>query len=143
MKKVFLLLIAAALGMVSCKKDHDHPQAKIFKGPVSKFQHGSAWTWYEVDGKNKPLRLGATIDAAAMNSLDTSHSGDGGHHHENMLSLLFPSQAKDTVPFLHFGLAIAKYPSLLRTNKRGRPRGGCTVTLILCHLPLLTKLAGR
>jgi len=104
MKKVFLLLIAAALGMVSCKKDHDHPQAKIFKGPVSKFQHGSAWTWYEVDGKNKPLRLGATIDAAAMNSLDTSHSGDGGHHHENMLSLLFPSQAKDTVPFIHFGL---------------------------------------
>lgn len=92
------------MAMVSCKKDHDHPQAKIFKGPVVPFQHGSAWTWYEVDGKNKPLRLGTTIDKAAMNSLDTSDAGGEGHSHENMVSLLFPAQAKDTVPFIHFGL---------------------------------------
>lgn len=104
MKKVFLFLIAASLGFVSCKKDHDHPQAKIFKGPAVKFQHGSAWTWYEVDAKNKPIRLGASIDPAAMNSLDTSHPENPGHHHENMISLQFPSQTKDTLPFLHFGL---------------------------------------
>jgi hypothetical protein len=104
MKKAFLFLMAASLVFVSCKKDHDHPQAKIFKGPVVKFQHGSAWTWYEVDAKNKPLRLGASIDPAAMSSLDTSHPENAGHHHENMVSLLFPSQAKDTLPFLHFGL---------------------------------------
>ena len=30
----------------------------------------------------------------------------------------------------YFGLAIAKYPSLLRTNRRGRPRGGFTFTLM-------------
>ena len=61
MKKVFLLLLSAGCTFVSCKKDHDHPQAKFFKGPVSKFQHGSAWTWYQVDAKNKPLRLGASV----------------------------------------------------------------------------------
>ena len=106
MKKVFLLLIAASLGIVSCKKDHDHPQptSKVFKGPVSKFQHGSAWTWYEVDSRNRPLRLAASIDSVAMNSLDTSHAENPGHHHANMISLLFPSQAADSLPFLHFGL---------------------------------------
>ena len=106
MKKVFLFLAVAAIGAVSCKKDHDHPQPQknIFKGPVVAFQHGSAWTWYEVDNKNKPLRLAAAIDSAAMNSLDRSQPEEPGHHHENMISLLFPSQAKDTVPFLHFGL---------------------------------------
>ena len=106
MKKVFLFLAVAAMGVVSCKKNNDHPQPQknIFKGPVVAFQHGSAWTWYEVDNKNKPLRLAAAIDSAAMNSLDRSHPEDPGHHHENMISLLLPSQAKDTVPFLHFGL---------------------------------------
>ncbi|MBN9383888.1 MAG: hypothetical protein J0H74_24245 [Chitinophagaceae bacterium] len=104
MKKALLFAIVASMAIVSCKKDHDHPQAKIYKGSVIRFQHGSAWTWYEVDAKNKPLRLGASIDKAAMRSLDTSSPEGPGHNHENMISLLFPSQAKDTVPFLHFGL---------------------------------------
>jgi hypothetical protein len=102
MKKTLLLLTVVFIGLTSCKKDHDHPQARIFKGPVSPFQDGHAWTWYEVDGKNKPLRLGATIDAKAMNSLDTG--GMEMPDHEDMLSILFPVQAKDTVPFIHLGL---------------------------------------
>jgi hypothetical protein len=104
MKKALLLLTVGFIALTSCKKDHDHPQARIFKGPVSQFQDGHAWTWYEVDGKNKPLRLGATIDAKAMSSLDPGDTETPGHDHENMLSILFPVQAKDTVPFIHFGL---------------------------------------
>ena len=45
MKQVFLLLGAATIAFASCKKDGQ--KGGIFKGPVSKFQNGSAWTWIE------------------------------------------------------------------------------------------------
>ena len=42
----------------------------------------------------------------------------------------------------YFGLAIAKYPSLVRTNSLGNPLGAWTETLILCHLPSVLKSLG-
>ncbi len=82
----------------SCKKDHD--KAGVFKGPVTSFQGGHAWTWVQTDADNKPLRVGIAIDAAAMSSLDPG-TGDGGDHdHANAISLAFASQASVT-PFMH------------------------------------------
>jgi len=77
MKKLFLFAIAALTLFASCKKDKPTKE-KVFKGPVEKFQHGKAWTWYETDASDAPVRIAVAIDDAAMNSLDTSHSGDGG-----------------------------------------------------------------
>jgi hypothetical protein len=96
MKRVFLLLTAAAMVFTSCKKEGR--KGGIFKGPVQKFQHGSAWTWIEVDGENKPERIAISIDDAAMNSLDQGMEGGEGHHHENGLSLQFHPKASIT-PF--------------------------------------------
>lgn len=90
MKKLFLLMAIASVAIVSCKKDDNNlPGDKVFKGPVQNFQHGKAFTWYEVDNNNRPFRLAIAIDDAAMNSLDTSSAETGGHHHNNMLSLKF------------------------------------------------------
>jgi hypothetical protein len=100
MKKL-LFAIALTAAFTSCKKDDKQPVAGVFKGKEAKFQHGKAWTWAEMDNEGKPVRLGISIDEAAMNSLDTSHpGGDGGHHHVNALSLDFPSRNAD-VPFQH------------------------------------------
>jgi hypothetical protein len=102
MKKLLILTIAAGLAFTSCKKDNETKE-KVFVGPVTKFQHGTAWTWYEVDDNDKPLRIAVAIDDAAMNSLDTNHPGGSGHHHENAISLKFHPKAAGT-PFEHFGL---------------------------------------
>jgi hypothetical protein len=67
MKRILFLAVTVGTLFTSCKKESSE---KIFKGPVTGFQHGKAWTWYEVDDSNKPLRLGIAIDEAAMNSLD-------------------------------------------------------------------------
>lgn len=98
MKRVFMLLSAATIAFASCKKDSRN--GGIFKGPVSKFQHGSAWTWIELDAANKPERIGISIDDAAMNILDPGTGGEGGHHHENSLSLPFHPKVAIT-PFTH------------------------------------------
>jgi Domain of unknown function (DUF5602) len=102
MKKLFLSAITACLLFASCKKN-DELKEKIFKGPVEKFQQGKAWTWYEVDNNDKPLRLAIAIDEAAMNNLDTSHGEGPGHQHENNASLKFHPKAAAT-PFMHVGL---------------------------------------
>jgi len=103
MKNVLTLLMVVSMGMTACKKDHSHSEDHIYKGPEQSFQHGKAWTWYQTDEKDKPLRIAVAIDAAAMNSLDTSHGEGSGDHHENMISLPFHPKAAAT-PFQHFGL---------------------------------------
>jgi hypothetical protein len=101
--KTFAFLTLLSLTFFSCKKDHNDQPNKTFKGPELQFQHGKAWTWYEEDGSGKPVNLAVTVDSLAMHSLDTSHAENPGHHHTNMISLVFPSQASKT-PFRHFGL---------------------------------------
>ncbi|NLR80580.1 DUF5602 domain-containing protein [Chitinophaga eiseniae] len=103
MKKLLLALTIVSAGFASCKKDHDAPKEHLFKGPEQIFQHGKAWTWFQTDENDKPLRIAVAIDDAAMSSLDTGHVGDGGHDHANMLSLAFHPKAAIT-PFQHFGL---------------------------------------
>lgn len=102
MKKIILLLVTASIAFVSCEKDNAQKE-RVFRGPVQKFQHGKAWTWYEVDNSDKPLRLAIAIDDAAMNSLDDGHGDGPGHNHENMVSLAFHKKA-ETTPFMHVGL---------------------------------------
>lgn len=103
MKKILSALLVAATIFTSCKKDDNKVKETVFKGPESIFQHGKAWTWYEVDDNDAPLRLGIAIDDAAMNSLDTSHPGTPGHHHENNVVLNFHPKASATL-FNHVGL---------------------------------------
>jgi hypothetical protein len=99
MKRIFLLLGAATMVFASCKKDGNNDG--IFKGPVTKFQHGKAWTWIEIDGQNKPERIGISIDDEAMNSLEPGTAEEGGkHQHVNSLSLQFHPKASVT-PFTH------------------------------------------
>ena len=101
MKKLFLAVFTVGILFTSCEKSNDAKET-VFKGPVKKFQHGKAWTWYQVDNNDKPLRLAIAIDDDAMASLDRGH-GEAGHSHENMLSLVFHPKATAT-PFKHVGL---------------------------------------
>lgn len=103
MKKILSVLLLAATIFTSCKKDDNKVKEKIFKGSETIFQHGKAWTWYEVDDNEKPLRLAVAIDDAAMNSLDTAHPEAPGHDHENNVVLNFHPKAGGT-PFNHVGL---------------------------------------
>jgi Domain of unknown function (DUF5602) len=101
MKKVILSAMFAAALLLSCKKDHDEKQ-KIFKGPEQTFQHGKAWTWYETDERDVPVRVAVAINDAAMNNLDTAADESGGHH-ESMALLKFHPKAGATI-FNHVGL---------------------------------------
>jgi hypothetical protein len=115
MKKIFLFASVAVVAFSSCKKDADKEEKeRSYKGEAKAFQHGSAWTWYEVDKTNKPLRIAIAIDDAAMASLDRGHGGDGGHNHANAVSLKLPAQANST-PFDHV---------LLEWNPIGHPPAG-------------------
>jgi hypothetical protein len=113
MKKVMLFAAVSLLTMASCKKDNDEKKEKVFKGAVQTFQHGKAWTWYEVDNNGKPVRLAIAVDDEAMASLDRSAPGDhgGGHSHNNSLSLKLHPKAGDT-PFDHI---------LVDWNPQGHP----------------------
>lgn len=99
MKKILLFASVALVALSSCQKDADKKQ-KIFKGEVKTFQQGKAWTWYEVDDKDQPVRIAIAIDDAAMNSLSTE-SGEGDHQHENSLSLNLNPKASQQTPFKH------------------------------------------
>lgn len=101
MKKIFLFAAVALVALSSCKKDADKKE-KFFKGEVKPFQMGKAWTWYEVDDNDNPVRLAVAIDDAAMNSLSApTNDGDGDSHHmENSLSLALHPKALAT-PFKH------------------------------------------
>ena len=97
MKKILFFASVAMIALSSCKKEK--PKETIFKGEEKTFQHGKAWTWFEVDENNKPLRIAIAIDDAAMNSLDRE-TGEGEHNHSNSISLKLPSVAQGT-PFNH------------------------------------------
>lgn len=100
MKKLFLLLTVSSLALVSCKKDNDLDRSGIFKGPTEKFQEGLAWTWVQLSKTGTPEKIGISIDAKAMSTLDPGTDHDGGHNHANNLSLAFHQKASAT-PFKH------------------------------------------
>lgn len=99
MKRIFFFLALGMLVFSSCRKDSDS-RAGIFKGPAVNFQQGKAWTWIQLDRLGKPERVAIAIDEAAMNSLDTGEGGEGGHMHDNAVSLAFHPKASVT-PFMH------------------------------------------
>jgi len=106
MKQFLFLALAASMTFVSCSKDTQEKQdkQKIFKGPITDFQHGKAWTWLETNGYDVPVRLAIAIDDEAMNSLDRSGGeGGGDHHHDNSVVLKFHSKVSST-PFNHVDL---------------------------------------
>ncbi len=111
MKKVLLFASMAALALSGCKKDDN--STKLFKGKSVTFQHGTAFTWYEVDKTNKPLRIAIAIDDAAMAGLDRGDGRDG-HTHKNSVSLPMPAQANSSI-FTH---------GLLDWNPMGHPPPG-------------------
>jgi len=100
MKKVLFIAAMSVLAFSSCKKDNAEKKEKVFKGATQTFQHGKAWTWYEVDDAGNPVRMAITIDDDAMNSLDTTAPGAPGHHHVNAVSLKLHPKAGNT-PFSH------------------------------------------
>jgi hypothetical protein len=107
MKKILLLATLAALTFNGCKKDDNAGQ--LFKGKPVAFQHGRAFTWYEVDKANQPLRVAIAIDDAAMASLNRD-----GNSHGNSVSLPMPEQAGSSI-FTH---------GLLNWNPLGHPLQG-------------------
>lgn len=102
MKQVFFLAILTAFLATSCEKN-DKDSSGIFKGPVQTFQHGKAWSWYQTDANDKPLRVALSIDEAAMNSLDRNTDGGGEHQHANNVVLELHPKAGVT-PFKHIWL---------------------------------------
>ncbi len=111
MKRVLLFASMAALALGGCKKDDN--TTKLFKGKSVAFQHGTAFTWYEVDKTNKPLRIAIAIDDAAMASLDRG-DGKDGHTHNNSVSLPMPAESHSSI-FTH---------GLLNWNPMGHPLQG-------------------
>jgi hypothetical protein len=106
MKKALFFAAVSLMAFSSCKKDKDQTEKKekVFKGAVTQFQHGKAWSWYEVDNNDNPLRLSLTMDDAAMASLDRSTPADGGHHHENNITVKLHPKATTATPFQHIFL---------------------------------------
>jgi hypothetical protein len=103
MKKIILITIAIAGILSACKKDSDKPGNRIYKGPETNFQHGKAYTWYETDPQDKPIKIAVNINDAAWNSLDTTDEGDGGHQHHNHVNLQFHPKVDASI-FNHVGL---------------------------------------
>ena len=108
MKKVLFFAAVSLLAFSSCKKNHeDEPKPekeKIFKGAVAPFQHGKAWSWYEVDDNDNPVRIAVAVDDAAMASLDRNAPGADGHHHENDINVSLHPKAVAGTPFQHIFL---------------------------------------
>lgn len=107
MKKILFAAAASLLLLSSCKKDHDGPvtpKEKIFKGDVAAFQHGKAWTWYEVDDNDNPVRLAIALDSTAMATLDRNAPDAPGHHHENDITVKLHPKAVAATPFQHIFL---------------------------------------
>lgn len=108
MKKILLFAAVSLLAFSSCKKDRDEqptpPKEKVFKGAVSAFQHGKAWSWYEVDDNGNPLRLAVALDSTAMATLDRNAPGTPGHHHENDITVKLHPKATTATPYQHIFL---------------------------------------
>ena len=107
MKKILFFATVSLLAFSSCKKDHDQPnnqKEKIFKGDVVQFQHGKAWSWYEVDDNDNPVRLAVALDSTAMATLDRNAAEVPGHHHENDVTVALHPKALGATPFQHIFL---------------------------------------
>ena len=107
MKKILFFAAVSLLAFSSCKKDNaekTNAKEKIFKGAISQFQHGKAWSWYEVDDNDNPLRLAIAMDDAAMASLDRTPPSGTGHHHENNVTVKLHPKATTATPFQHIFL---------------------------------------
>ena len=105
MKQILTVLALVAL-FSSCKKDNDHQNIGIFKGPEIQVHSGKAFTWIELDKKGDPLRLAVSITDAALNSVPVGNGTEGGHGHGNMDNnwvLKFHPKA-EKVPFNHLGM---------------------------------------
>lgn len=108
MKKLFLLTITAATLFTSCKKDRNHENGRIFKGPEVQVHNGKAWTWIQVKKNGNPERLGISVNDAALNSVPVggNHHGHGEHDHDDMNNnwiLKFHPKA-GSIPFNHVGM---------------------------------------
>lgn len=102
MKKILLFAAVSVFALSACKKDKEDTKQKekVFKGAITPYQHGKAWTTYEIDNNDKPLRLSISIDDEAMATLDRN-TGAGGHHHENGVSLKLHPKATGETPYSH------------------------------------------
>lgn len=97
MKRTILLAAFTAL-LFSCKKDDD--KSTVQAGPQVAVHQGKSWSWVHVDGRNKPLEIGITIDEAALNSVPVGGEGGDGHDmHENNFFVSLPDKAKEVTPF--------------------------------------------
>lgn len=97
MKRTILLAAFSAI-LFSCEKNDD--KASVQAGPEVAVHDGKSWSWIHVDGKNKPLELGISINEAALNSVPVGEEGGDDHHsHENNLFVSLPAKAKETTPF--------------------------------------------
>lgn len=101
MKKVFLVFAVAAT--IVAFKEVPTKGGSVLKGQEANFQKGKAWTWVETDKNKKPVRVGVSINDAAMNTLDKGMPGMVGHDMSNPLnhlSLSFP-KGIEGFPFIH------------------------------------------
>ena len=97
MKKSILLAAFSAV-LFSCTKDEN--KASVQAGPEVAVHEGKSWTWIHVDGKNKPLEVGISINEAALNSVPLNEDGGDDHHsHDNNLFVPLPAKAKEVTPF--------------------------------------------
>lgn len=97
MKKTLLLAALSAL-LFSCQKDDE--KATTQAGVQVAVHQGKAWSWVHVDGRNRPLEVGITIDEAALNSVPVgAEAGDGHDMHENNYFVPLPQKAKEYTPF--------------------------------------------
>jgi hypothetical protein len=97
MKRTIVLAAFSAL-LFSCGKEDKNPTVEA--GPQVAVHQGKSWSWIHVDGKNKPLEVGISIDEAALNSVPVGEAGEGDHDmHENNYFVSLPAKAKEVTPF--------------------------------------------
>lgn len=103
MKKIFFLMIVAAVGFTSCKKENND-KSGIFKGPETSVYHGKAWTWVELNKEGQPERVAISINQDVLNNVTPGNgTGSGEHQHDNNIVLKFHPKA-DVTPFKHVWL---------------------------------------
>lgn len=103
MKKI-LLVLAAAVSLVSCKKDDDNKKGGIFKGASVQVHDGKAWTWVKISKNDVPEQLAITLENKVLNSLPTTDEGGGHNAHQNNLVLPLHEKAIAVTPYKHVGL---------------------------------------
>jgi hypothetical protein len=103
MKRIIFSLAVLATSFTACKKDDNHLDNGIFKGPEVQVHDGKAWTWIKLDQQGKPEQVAIAITDKALNSVPVGvvDEGGGAHDHsdpENMWELKFHQKASVT-PF--------------------------------------------